>query len=392
MTSKFYAEAKKYQEYTQNLRRDFHKNPELGLQEIRTSAIVAKELKSFGLEVKTGVGKTGVVAILEGKQPGPVVLLRCDMDALPIQEDTGKEYASVIPGVMHACGHDAHTAIGLTVAKILSAAREDIKGTIKFVFQPGEEGQGGAELMIKDGVLEDPKPDYALALHVWNEKPVGWVGIAPGPMMAGAETFKIQLTGKGGHGAIPNLAIDPVVAAAQIVTAIQSIVSRNVPPMSTAVVSITSISSGTAFNVIPSTAVLLGTIRTFDKDVRAIVLKRFEEIVNNVAAAFNCQAEIISSQITPPVVNDTETALKVIETLKRSFPEIMFDDKCQTMGSEDMAFMLDKIPGCFIFMGSANAEKGLNYSHHHPKFDFDEEVLPRAVNMMLEAAVGLLNS
>jgi amidohydrolase len=392
MISNIFSEAQVNQKYTQELRRDFHKNPELGLTEIRTSGIVEEELKSFGLEVKTGVGKTGVVGILKGNLLGPVILLRFDMDALPIQEDTGKEYASQTAGIMHACGHDAHVAIGLTAAKILSAHKADLKGTIKFVFQPGEEGQGGAELMIKDGVLESPKPDYALAMHVWNGQPVGWVGIGTGPMMAGAETFKVQLTGKGGHGAIPDLTIDPVVAAAQIISSLQTIVSRNVPPLDTAVVSVTSISSGKAFNVIPSSAELLGTIRTFDAGVRKIVLKRFEEIIKNVAAAFNCQAEISSNQITPPVVNDHKVAGKVIETFRKNFPEWTFDEKCQTMGSEDMAFMLERIPGCFFFVGSANPEKGLSHSHHHPKFDIDEEVLPRGVALICEAALNLLNS
>ena len=226
----FLDEAQALFEYTRNLRRDFHKHPEIGLKEFRTANIVAKELSGLGMEVKTGVGQTGVVGLIEGKAPGPVVLLRVDMDALPIQEETGAEYASENPGLMHACGHDGHVAVGLTVARILNEHRNEFCGTVKMVFQPGEEGLGGAEKMIADGVLQDPPADVALGLHVWNEKPVGWIGVVPGPVMAAADTFTVKITGRGGHGAVPDLTADPIVAAAQVVTALQSIVSRNVPP------------------------------------------------------------------------------------------------------------------------------------------------------------------
>jgi amidohydrolase len=232
------------------LRRDFHVHPELGFHEIRTAGIVARELESLDLEVTKGVGKTGVVALLEGAKPGPTVLLRFDMDALPIVEDTGAEYASENPGVMHACGHDGHTSIGLTVAKILHRHRAELAGTVKFCFQPSEEGfngeeVGGAEMMIRDGVLEGPHVDKTLSLHLWNEKPVGWVAVAGGPVMAGAEQFTIRVVGKGGHGAAPHLTIDPVLAAAEIVTALQTIVARNVEPLGAAVVSVTTFHSGT---------------------------------------------------------------------------------------------------------------------------------------------------
>ena len=248
--------------YMQARRRDFHMHPELGFQEVRTAGIVADELRALGLEVHTGIAETGVVAILRGEHPGPVLLIRFDMDALPIQEENEAEYASQNPGVMHACGHDAHTAIGLSVARILNAHRGDIHGTVKLVFQPAEEGDGGAERMVAEGVLENPRPDRCLALHVWNSQPSGWLGITPGPVMAAAETFHVKIIGRGGHGASPHRTVDPLYAAAQIVTALQSIVSRNVAPMDTAVVSVTAIHSGTTFNVIPQTAELQGTIRT----------------------------------------------------------------------------------------------------------------------------------
>src|SRR5512139_2243595 len=289
----FLQQAEELFPYTQSLRRDFHIHPELGFREIRTSGIVARELESLGIEVTKGIGKTGVVGLLEGNQPGPTLLLRFDMDALPIAEETGAEYASRNKGVMHACGHDGHTAIGLTVAKMLQAHREELAGTIKFCFQPSEEGTygeevGGAEMMMRDGVLDSPRVDMSLSLHLWNEKPLGWLGIAGGPVMAGAEIFTIRITGKGGHGAIPQQTIDPVVAAAQIVSALQTIVSRNVAPLETAVVSVTTIQTGTAFNVIPQTAELTGTIRTFELSVRQKVHERFEQIARGVGEALGC--------------------------------------------------------------------------------------------------------
>ncbi|MDH3943068.1 MAG: amidohydrolase, partial [Anaerolineae bacterium] len=230
--------------YTQSLRRDFHQHPELGFQEVRTAGIVAKELISLGLEVTTGIAETGVIGILEGEGAGKVILLRFDMDALPLDEETGADYASTNPGVMHACGHDGHTAIGLTVAQLLHANRGEFSGTIKFVFQPAEEGLGGAERMVKEGVLEDPRPDYSLGLHLWNEFPLGQTSATPGPVMAGSQTFKITVKGKGAHGAAPHQSVDPVIAAAHIVTALQSIVSRNVDPLESIVISVTAVHAG----------------------------------------------------------------------------------------------------------------------------------------------------
>lgn len=392
---RFLTEAKELFEYTRALRRDFHMHPELGYREVRTSSIVARELEALGLEVQRGVAKTGVVALLEGSRPGPVVLLRFDMDALPIQEENATDYVSQTPGVMHACGHDGHTAIGLTVARLLHAHRHELAGTIKFVFQPAEEGlcgeeMGGAEMMIAEGVLEDPKPDYALALHLWNEKPLGWVGVAAGPVMAGAEWFQIKVHGKGGHGAVPHLAVDPLLAAAQIVTALQSIVSRNVAPLEAAVVSVTMFHAGEAFNVIPQMAHLEGTIRTFDLQVRQKVLERFEAIVNGVSQAIGCRAEIAMRRVTPALINDADVARQVQDVARRVLPQAELDSRPYlTMGAEDMGFVLERVPGCYFFVGSANAERELNYPHHHPRFDFDEEALPRAVALMAAAALAI---
>ena len=382
--------------YTRAMRRDFHIHPELGFTEVRTGGIVAKELEALGLEVTKGVGKTGVVGYLEGAKPGPTVLLRFDMDALPITEETGAEYSSENPGVMHACGHDGHTAIGLTVAKMLHTHRDELAGNVKFCFQPSEEGTngeeiGGALMMLRDGVLESPKVDKTLALHIWNDKPLGWIHVAKGPVMAGAELFSIKLTGKGGHGAAPDTTIDPIVAAAQIVTALQTIASRNVAPLKSSVVSVTSVHSGTAFNIIPQTAELGGTIRTFDPAVHALVLERFQTIVRSIAEAMGCQIEIEVKQITAPVINNEEVAASVLKSVQNVFPQTEVDTASYlTMGAEDMGYMQEKVDGCYFFVGSANDEKHLNYNHHHPKFDFDEQVLIKASALMASAAADIL--
>ncbi len=392
----FLSQARELFPYTQSLRRDFHMHPELGFREIRTGGIVAKELETLGLEVTKGVGKTGVVGLLEGGKPGPTLLLRFDMDALPIVEETGAEYASQNSGVMHACGHDGHTAIGLTVARMLHAHRNELAGAVKFCFQPSEEGHngeeaGGAEMMLRDGVLDSPKVDMTLSMHLWNERPLGWVHVAKGPVMAGAEQFKIKLIGRGGHGAAPNATIDPIIAAVQVVSAAQSIVARNVGPLETAVVSFTMLHSGTAFNVIPQEATLEGTIRTFDLGVRLKVLERFEGIVRGVASAMGCQVEMEVKRLTPALQNADDVTGRVKQTARRVLPDAHHDNTPYlTMGAEDMAFMQEKAPGCYFFVGSADRARGLDYGHHHPKFDFDEDALISGAALMASAAADLL--
>ncbi len=386
----FMDEALKLKEYTIQQRRDFHRHPELGFHESRTSGIVAKVLTDLGLEVTTGIGTTGVVGLLQGQAESPVLLLRFDMDALPIQEENSIDYVSEEPGKMHACGHDSHMAVGLTVAKMLAAHQDSIPGTIKFVFQPAEEGDGGAERMVAEGVLENPRPDYALAMHVWNEKPVGWFGLAEGPVMAGSEISKITITGKGGHGAAPHHTADPIAASAQIITALQTIISRNVNPLKSAVLSVCMVEAGTAFNIIPQRAVLSGTIRTFDPAVRELVNARFAEIVKSIAAAMGCQAEIAITEVTFPVVNDPAVAQAVADVVSEILPGATVDTQYQTMGSEDFSFMMQDIPGCFMFVGSANAEKGLNFGHHHPRFNIDEACMPPAAAIIAQSAITIL--
>lgn len=396
--SDFLEQAEELFPYTQSLRRDFHIHPELGFREVRTGGIVAKELEALGIEVTKGVGKTGVVGLLEGAKPGPTLLLRFDMDALPIVEETGAQYASQNTGVMHACGHDGHTAIGLTVAKMLHAHRNELAGSIKFCFQPSEEGNngedvGGNEMMIRDGVLDAPHVDMSLSLHLWNEKPLGWVGVASGPVMAGADIFTVKITGKGGHGAVPHATVDPIVAAAQIINALQAIVSRNVAPLETAVVSVTTVHAGTAFNVIPQTAELTGTIRTFDTGVRQKVHERFEQIARGVGEALGCQVEVNLQRMTPALVNEESITRTVQEAARRVLVNSdLSTTGYLTMGAEDMAFMQEKIPGCYFFVGSNDKARHLDYGHHHPKFDFNEEALLRASALMATAAMDVLNT
>lgn len=386
----FKGKARELFPYMQALRRDFHRHPELGFQEVRTAGIVAQDLTELGLEVSSGVGKTGVVATLEGSKPGPTLLVRFDMDALPIQEETGAEYASQKPGVMHACGHDGHTAIGLAVAKMLESLKDDLEGRVKFVFQPAEEGLGGAKAMIADGVLENPKPDRCLSLHLWNDKPLGWLGITPGPAMSASERFSVKIIGRGGHGAAPHLSIDPVVTGAQVITALQNIVSRHVDPLDSAVVTVTSMLGGEAFNVIPETVELRGTIRTFKPEIRTMVLDRFEQITRGVSNAMGCQVEIDLKTITSTVINDPALTKQVLEVAEALFPQAEISTHERTMGSEDMSFMMQEIPGCYFFVGSADSSRGLDAGHHHPKFDFHEDALVTGAALMATAVWELL--
>lgn len=375
--------AKENFDYSVSFRRDFHEHPELGFQEIRTSEIIAKELMNLGFAVKKYIGKTGVLGVLKGSLVGPTLLLRFDMDALPIRETNPTSYASKNDGIMHACGHDGHMAIGLTIAKILSLNTDQIKGTLKIIFQPAEEGLGGALATIEDGVLENPKPDYCLGLHIWNEKPLGWFGINSGAMMAGADTFEIIVNGKGGHGGLPHKAIDPIVCAAHIITTIQTIVSRNISPLDNAVISFGSIKGGSTFNVIPDSVYLSGTIRTFDSQVRMEIIQNLERISKFVGESMGCIVEFTLNEVTPAVINNSKIATDLQKVILKVFPSFSIEKNFKTMGSEDFSLFLNEIPGCFYFIGSANPDKNLIYGHHHPKFDFDEEVLPIAVASLL---------
>jgi amidohydrolase len=371
-------------------RRDFHRHPELAFEEVRTAGTVARELGALGLEVSMGVGRTGVVGVLEGATDGPTVLVRCDMDALPIAEANQTDYISETPGKMHACGHDGHTAIGLAVAKMLGARRDQLAGRVKFVFQPAEEIAQGAMAMIDDGVLQSPAPQVALGLHLWNEMPVGSVGLVDGAMMASANTFEINLHGRGGHGAMPDQTRDPLFAGAQLVTALQSIVSRNVSGLDTAALSVCSFNAGFTHNVIPAEARLTGTFRTYRQATNDQIGARLQEIAAGVAAALGVEANVSLRQLTPPLINDAATNRRLreaFEGLDLKTP-ITWSDDARTMASEDMACILARVPGTFMFVGSANAERELNFAHHHPRFDFDEQALALGAGLLAAAVAA----
>jgi len=369
------------------VRRDFHRHPELGFHETRTSRIVAEWLTALGLEVQTGVAKTGVVGLMGGDKPGPTVLLRFDMDALPITEESKNDYLSQTPGVMHACGHDGHTAMGLAVAKMLAPYQDQMEGTLKFMFQPAEEGLGGAFAMIADGILDNPKPDVALAMHLWTPEPYGNVRVIEGPCMSSSSVFTLTVEGRGGHGAAPHLSTDPILAAAHIVTALQSIVSRNVDPQESVVVSVGEFKAGTTFNVIPERAVLKGTVRSYNNTLHRKIYRRILEMAHHMAISFNCKATMETIAIVSAVVNAPEPTAVVQNATNKILGEGHLSSK-RTMASEDMGYILEEIPGCYFFIGAGNEELGFTYPHHHPKFDFDERAMIDGVAIMAEAAAS----
>jgi amidohydrolase len=372
-------------------RRDLHRHPELAFEERRTAAIVAEHLGRLGIEVRTEVGKTGVVGILEGTRPGKTVMLRFDMDALPIEEANETDYISQNPGKMHACGHDGHTAIGLGVATLLARHRDALNGRVKLVFQPAEEMTGGARAMIADGVLENPAPDVVLGLHLWNPLPVGRAIVQGGPLMAAATHFKLTIHGRGGHGAMPHETVDALVTASHVVTALQTIVSRNVNPTQTAVLSVGTFHAGYAFNVIAGRAELSGTLRAFDGQIMAQVEERLRQVVTGMAEAFGATSELELVHAAPAVVNDPAVASLVDRVARRVLGDAAVSPITPVMVSEDMAEFLNRVPGCFFFLGSMNPERGLDYPHHHPRFDFDEAALPLGIAVLVEATTMYLS-
>lgn len=366
-------------------RRDLHANPELGFQETRTSGLVAERLTKLGYQVRAHVGKTGVVGV-KGIG-GRCVLLRADMDALPLEEANEVPYRSRHPGRMHACGHDGHVAIGLEVARRLAGFAG--AGAVKFAFQPAEEISNGAGAMIADGVLEQPRVDAAFGLHLWNGLPVGTIAVTPGPTMASVDQFEITVTGKGGHAAMPHLATDPVLAAAHIVTALQSLVSRRRDPFEPGVVSVTQLAAGHAFNVIPEQATLRGTVRTFGGRFFEDAPRLVEDTARHTAAAFGAEAAVRYQRLSEPLVNDEKmTALMKSVALDIVGSERVRDG-VRTMGGEDMSCFLARVPGCFAFVGSARAD-GSSFPHHSPRFDIEEEALVIGAELLTRTAVRYL--
>jgi amidohydrolase len=364
-------------------RRRLHQYPELGFRERQTAAFVAESLQGWGIDCQTEIAATGVVAIVRGEAPGPTLALRADMDALPIQEDNDVPYRSRHENVMHACGHDGHTAIALGTAALLHQSRERLRGTVKFIFQPAEERPGGAKPMIAEGVLRDPDVEAMVGLHLWNNLPLGTVGVKAGPSMATSDEFRLNILGKGGHGAIPHQTIDAIAVGAQVVTALQTIVSRNVNPLESAVISLGRFHAGEAFNVIPARAELWGTVRSFDPRLAEWLPKRIEQVVSGICQAHGATYHLDYRRLYPAVHNDAaiaaivrDSAIDVLGDAANVVPEM-------TMGGEDMSFFLEKVPGCYFFLGSANAAAGLDYPHHHPRFDFDETALGIGVEIFL---------
>ena len=381
MAIDFMADAEALRAELVRRRRDFHQHPELAFQERRTARIVAEELTGLGLEVQTGIGRTGVVGLLEGAEEGPTVLYRADMDALPIQEENETEYVSNSAGVMHACGHDGHTAIALGIAKLLSSRRDELSGRVKFVFQPAEEQGRGAEYMIADGALESPAPDYCLGIHLWNDLEVGEVSVVSGPTMSGAGIFEITITGVGGHGAMPHQTADPIVCAAQVIVALQSIVSRNVDPLDLVVITVGTLHGGSARNIIPQTVTFTGSFRLFREETRELIKRRIREVVEGVAVAMGCEAGVEFGLGIGAVVNDAAVTERARAVFARYADAVNVVEK-PWMASEDVGLFMQRNPSAYLLVGSANHQRKLDYPHHHPRFDIDEDVLPLSVGMM----------
>ena len=366
------------------LRRDIHREPELGFDTEKTAEKVLTALDGLPLDIETGVAQNGIVATLEGEGDGPTVALRADMDALPIHEETGLPFSSEIEGKMHACGHDGHTSMLVGAAHALS--REDVRdrlnGTVKFVFQPAEEGGGGGRVMVDEGVAEDVSSIFAL--HLWPGLPFGTVATKAGPIMAAADAFEMEIRGTGGHGAMPHLAADAIVIAAQVVTALQIVVSREVDPVEPAVLTVGEIGAGTAFNIIPEKARLGGTVRTLNPELRERMPGRMEAVARGVAKGMRGDADLDYTFSYPVTVNDQGAADRVLSVAGNLFgDESGLELPNPSMGAEDFAYFLEEVPGAFIWLGVGEDVSGL----HTPQFAFDEEILPRGSALLAALAL-----
>lgn len=378
---------KEHSEFVIAARRDLHRIPETGYTEEKTSAYVAGKLREMGLAVQTGIARYGVVGLLATGRPGPTLMIRADMDALPIAEETGLAFASTHPGRMHACGHDANMAMALGAAAVLCRAKERLRGNVKFVFQPAEEGPGGAKPMIEEGVLENPKVDFAIGCHLWGERPEGFIGVKAGPLMAAMDRFDLKIIGKGGHGAQPHLCVDALEVGTQVVAALQRIVSRHISPVEPAVVTVGSFHAGTAFNITPAEAVLSGTTRTFNEEIWDSWEGRLDTVVRGVCASMGAQYELKFTRGYPPTVNDAgmaevvrRCAVAVVGAGRVAEPEL-------TMGGEDMSYFLKQVPGCYYNIGVGREGAA---PLHNPGFDFNEAILALGVETHCRVALELL--
>jgi len=369
------------------IRRELHQIPEPAYTEKKTSAAVADHLKRAGLEVRTGVARYGVVGLLRTQRPGPTLMIRADMDALPLTEQTGLPFSSTHPGAMHACGHDAHMAMVLGSALVLSQMKDALTGNIKFIFQPAEEGPGGAKPMIEEGVMENPKVDYAVGCHLWPGSPEGTVGVKAGTIMAAMNRFDIRIIGSEGHGAMPHLCVDALEVGTQVVNALQRIVSRHMNPLQPTVVSVGAFHAGKAFNIIPGEAELSGTTRTFDLEVWNSWESRMRKILQGVCDSMGARFELHFEFGYPPTINDPFMA----DLVRRCADDVVGSDKVfepePTMGGEDMSYYLQRAKGCFFFLGVGRPDAA---PLHNARFDFNEDVLLLGVETYCRIAQELL--
>jgi len=369
-------------------RRELHRHPELGFEEHRTGRFLASRLDELGLEVHSGLARTGVVGILRAPRTSrPAVLLRSDMDGLPVQEVPGREYGSEVPGRMHACGHDGHMAMLLGAASLLATRREEIPRNVVFCFQPAEEGGGGAQEMIEAGVLHFVETAEAYALHLWSLFPAGTLHVRSGPIMAAQDEFRARIVGRGGHAALPHRARDPVVAAAQAVTALQAVVSRAVDPVQPAVVNVGSLHAGNAPNVIPEDARIEGTLRSFDPEVRQILRTRVRETLEGCARAAGCALEFELKPGYPAVRNDPAAVERVRAAATEVVGAANVIEAVPMAAAEDFSYFLERVSGAFAFLGAGNEALGITAPHHCPSFDIDESVLPRGAELLARLAL-----
>ncbi len=374
------------------IRRDFHENPELSFKEFRTAGIIAETLKGLGLEVREKVGQTGVIGFLKGGESGPTIAIRVDIDALPVKEEADVPYKSKIEGMMHACGHDTHAACGLGAAMILASVREQLAGNVLFIFQPAEEINRGAMALLAEKVMSEPRVDMIFGLHCSPDLDAGKVGVKEGGIMAAVDTTRFKITGKGGHGGVPQRNIDPIVAAAAVIMNAQTIVSRNVSPMNAAVVSFGEIHGGRANNVVPDYVEMSGTVRSYDGETRDLVEKRLREVVEGTAATFGCKGELSYVRDLPPVNNDAAAA-----ELARTAAELIGGPGSAVVpvpstGGEDFSLYMEKAPGCFIWLGIRNPKIGAVHPWHSPLFVADDSCLWLGAGTLAQAAVNAMKA
>ncbi len=362
-------------------RRTIHMNPELGFEEVETSRLIAGYLEKFGLQVKTGMAKTGVIGLLKGGNPGKTVAIRADMDALPMEEANQVPYRSRVKGKMHACGHDAHVTILLGVARLFSSLANQVQGNIKWVFQPAEEGGGGGRVLTEEGVLENPKVDAIFGAHLFPDLKIGSVGIHEKEGLAATDRFVIKMIGRGAHGAYPHLSRDPITAVGHLITQINTIVSRSISPLDSAVITIGKVSGGTAFNIIPDEAEILGTVRSLTQKVREELKSRMEQVTQGVAKSFGMEYDFDFQYGYPALINDPEMSRLVAAACAKGIGKENVESIRPSMGGEDFAYYLQKVPGSFFRLGCRNEEKGIANPFHSSRFDIDEDVLPFGVEM-----------